>query len=333
MSSDLALSQWLENVLKDEPERLILSSRTLDQVRDGVSEIYKPHRLDLKDKESELNTRLHSVALGNVYFNRLKYGADVIIDPGCLEQFYLIQMPVSGQAKIYSGNNVIYSNKDTASVLNPSDPLTMDWSKDCDQLMFRIDKQSLELACSQALGRSLREPLRFKPDMDWYQNPVWRNMMIYLAHLLQDLPSITTQHTITHQLEQLIINTLLSIHPHNYTGALNGPNRTLAPRHVKKVEDYIENHADEALSPGSLAAMAGVSVRTLYTGFKDFRQTSPMEYLRTIRLQRARQDLLKQDPNISITDIAIRWGFTHMGRFSQEYARLFGERPSETKRR
>ncbi|MBJ7555982.1 AraC family transcriptional regulator [Marinomonas spartinae] len=333
MSSDIALSRLLQNVLKSDSERLIFSSGTLEQVRDEVSEVYKPHHLDLKEKGSELDTRMHSVALGNVYFNRLKYGADVIIDPGCLEQFYLIQMPVAGQAKIYSGENAIYTNKDIASVLNPSDPLTMDWSKDCDQLMFKIDKQSLELVCSQVLGRSLREPLRFKPDMHWYQNPVWRNMMIYLAHLLHDLPSVTTQSTISHQLEQLIINTLLSIHPHNYTDALNEPVRTLAPRHVKKVEEYIEAHADEALSPAKLANIAGVSVRTLYAGFKDFRHISPMEYLRTVRLQRAREDLLKQNPNISITDIAIRWGFTHMGRFSQEYARLFGERPSDTKRR
>ena len=79
--------------------------------------------------------------------------------------------------------------------------------------------------------------------------------------------------------------------------------------------------------------MAGVSVRTLYAGFKDFRQTSPMEYLRTIRLQRAREELQRQDPDSSVTEIAIRWGFTHMGRFSQDYSRMFGERPSETKRR
>ncbi|SEQ87149.1 transcriptional regulator, AraC family [Amphritea atlantica] len=333
MSSDLTLSPWLRDALKGDPERLVFSSGTLEQVREEVSAMYKPHLLDIHGRGSKLDARLHSVALGNVRFNRLKYGAEVVIDPGNLEQFYLIQMPVSGQADIYSGSNVVSTDKDTASILNPSDPLTMIWSEDCDQLMFRIDRHSVELACSQILGRSVRGPLRFKPDMNWHRNPVWRNMMMYLAHLLQDQPSITTQPTIALQLEQLIINTLISIQPHNYTDAMNTPDRSLAPRHVKKVEEYIESHADEALTPGILADMAGVSVRTLYAGFKDFRQTSPMEYLRTVRLQRAREELLKQDPESSVTEIAIRWGFTHMGRFSQDYSRMFGERPSETKRR
>ena len=333
MSSDLTLPPWLRDALKGDPERLIFTSGSLEQVREEVSAMYKPHLLDIHGRGSKLNARLHSVALGKVRFNRLKYGAEVVIDPGNLEQFYLIQMPVSGHADINNGSHIISTDKDTASIINPSDPLTMVWSEDCDQLMFRIDKHSVELACSQILGRSVRAPLRFKPDMNWHRHPVWRNMMMYLAHLLQDQPSITTQPTIALQLEQLIINTLISIQPHNYTDAMNTPDRSLAPRHVKKVEEYIESHADEALTPGILAEMAGVSVRTLYAGFKDFRQTSPMEYLRTVRLQRAREELLKQDPESSVTEIAIRWGFTHMGRFSQDYSRMFGERPSETKRR
>ena len=46
--------------------------------------------------------------------------------------------------------------------------------------------------------------------------------------------------------------------------------------------------------------------------------------------QRARADLLDASPVETVNDIAWRWGFRNMGRFSVEYRRLFGERPSET---
>jgi transcriptional regulator GlxA family with amidase domain len=34
----------------------------------------------------------------------------------------------------------------------------------------------------------------------------------------------------------------------------------------------------------------------------------------------------------SVTDVATRWGFFHLGRFAQAYGQLYGERPSQTLR-
>ena len=60
-----------------------------------------------------------------------------------------------------------------------------------------------------------------------------------------------------------------------------------------------------------------------------------MEYLREIRLKRAREALLAADPcsATSVTEIALDSGFVHLGRFSSEYRNRFGESPSQTLRR
>ena len=60
---------------------------------------------------------------------------------------------------------------------------------------------------------------------------------------------------------------------------------------------------------------------------------SPMRYLRTARLNRVREALLRDDRTESIIDIAMAWGFYHLGRFSIEYRKQFGESPSETRAR
>lgn len=58
-----------------------------------------------------------------------------------------------------------------------------------------------------------------------------------------------------------------------------------------------------------------------------------METLRQVRLARVRQALLTDTDTATITEIAMGWGFTHMGRFSLSYRQVFGESPSETLRR
>ena len=59
-----------------------------------------------------------------------------------------------------------------------------------------------------------------------------------------------------------------------------------------------------------------------------------MQYLRQIRLDRARADLLNETEAVnSVTEVAFRWGFMHQGRFSAEYKQRFGETPSQSLQR
>ena len=68
----------------------------------------------------------------------------------------------------------------------------------------------------------------------------------------------------------------------------------------------------------------------LQAAFRKWRQVTPTEYLRTIRLQRVRDALLQADPSTTVTDVALDHGFFHLGRFSQHYKRAFGENPAAT---
>jgi AraC-like DNA-binding protein len=58
-----------------------------------------------------------------------------------------------------------------------------------------------------------------------------------------------------------------------------------------------------------------------------------MRYLRNARMERVREELLRGETVETITEIALRWGFSEPGRFSVAYRERFGERPSETRRR
>jgi AraC family ethanolamine operon transcriptional activator len=88
--------------------------------------------------------------------------------------------------------------------------------------------------------------------------------------------------------------------------------------------------------PPTIAALCGAvhaNERTLHEAFREHLRTTPKAYLKTLRLNAARRDLLGGGTRTTVTDVALEWGFLHFGWFSQDYRRLFGETPSQTLRR
>jgi TolB-like protein/AraC-like DNA-binding protein len=105
------------------------------------------------------------------------------------------------------------------------------------------------------------------------------------------------------------------------------------PHDLKKAVEYIRAHVTSRISMAELVAHSGVPERTLRKHFRRFLAVSPLECWRRLRLAAARTSLLEGAKNASITEIAIRFGFGHFGRFAQHYRQRFGESPSATVRR
>ena len=84
---------------------------------------------------------------------------------------------------------------------------------------------------------------------------------------------------------------------------------------------------------GHIAEHVGASIRSLFAGFRKYRNISPMRHLKEVRLERAHHDLAHTGEHNSVTEIALRWGFTHLGQFSASYQQRYGELPSATLKR
>jgi TolB-like protein/AraC-like DNA-binding protein/tetratricopeptide (TPR) repeat protein len=102
---------------------------------------------------------------------------------------------------------------------------------------------------------------------------------------------------------------------------------------LKKAIEFIRQAGSRKTSMANLVAHCGVPERTLRKHFRAFMAASPLEYWRRFRLAAAREELLKGPDDTSITEVAMRFGFNHFGRFSGQYRRHFGETPSATLRR
>lgn len=104
-------------------------------------------------------------------------------------------------------------------------------------------------------------------------------------------------------------------------------------RMVDKACELMLTHSDEPLSILEVCSRLGTSRRKLNYCFQDVLGTSPVKYLRSLRLNGVRRSLRQAKPGVTVQDVASHWGFWHLSQFAQDYKHLFGELPSQTLQR
>jgi AraC family transcriptional regulator, ethanolamine operon transcriptional activator len=109
----------------------------------------------------------------------------------------------------------------------------------------------------------------------------------------------------------------------------HSPGRALAQR----AEVWLRQNLLAPSSIQGLCAALAASERTLHQAFREHLNATPKAYLKTLRLNAARADLMRGEGSTRVTDVALDWGFQHFGWFSQDYRRLFAETPSHTLQR
>jgi AraC family ethanolamine operon transcriptional activator len=106
------------------------------------------------------------------------------------------------------------------------------------------------------------------------------------------------------------------------------PGALARKRIVDRACEVMLASTDEPLSMLEVCRRVGASRRNLNYCFKDVLNTSPLKYLRAVRLNGVRRELLRDAP--TVIDAAARWGFWQLGQFSHDYKQQFGELPSAT---
>jgi AraC-like DNA-binding protein len=113
------------------------------------------------------------------------------------------------------------------------------------------------------------------------------------------------------------------------------PRSLLAPRlaRVRAAVEFLHENAHLPITPADAALSVGLHTRSMQNSFQRHLGVSPTEYLRRVRLDRVRRDLLEHTPDTAtVGELARAWGFGNLGRFAAAYRARFGERPNETLR-
>lgn len=100
------------------------------------------------------------------------------------------------------------------------------------------------------------------------------------------------------------------------------------PRHVQQIAtiiDWMQEHFSEPLNVEALARKANMSVPSFHRHFKAVTRTSPLQYLKSLRLQDARHKVLRYG-NVGVAAFDV--GYESLSQFNRDYRKMFGRPPS-----
>lgn len=316
--------------LEDQP---IFRSADLDEAIAFFRQ--KGFRLDVAPRHvRELDVRVNCACLPGLYVGCLQYGAPVVAEPESPGIDYFITFPLAGRLGASMDGQSIRCDLRNAAFLSypPAPPDAIRSDAGCTRFNLTLVGSAVASQLSALLGAPCKQRLSFAPQLNIGEGYGSR-LMGYLRLAIADFDAahamLWTPLTIA-QFEQLIITGLLLSHPHNYSEALRRLEHPIIPRDVKRALDYIHDHLDEPITLADLVQTSQVAGRTLLKHFRDYKGTSPIRYLRDARLDRVREALVRADAEENVTTISLKWGFSHMGRFSLAYRARFGESPSRT---
>lgn len=293
--------------------------------------MYCDHQLQLVNRRSDLDTLTRGFECRSLAVAEVAYGADVLINPGSFEEFYLVQIPTAGRAWVAVGGQQYPCLPGLASVQNPEQPVEMFWGADCRKTVLRYERASFERFAELYSGAPVRRALAMQPSVA-LAAPAGLALHSILGSVTElaraditELPPLLKSH-----LETCFMSALLMLQTGASMAAMERENRHAPPQAVGKVRDYLHAHAHEPVDLDQLCAVAEVPMRTLHHQFRRHFGVTPLQMLRDIRLDRARAELSRGAAGTSVTAVALNWGFDHFGRFAAHYRQRFGETPRET---
>jgi AraC-like DNA-binding protein len=312
-------------------EKLRLHTADLDEAIDAVTRIYCPHSVHVHAGNSGVSSELEVSHAGALRIVDLKYSARVHIEAGDFDDLMLIMSCTSGWASARQGGSEASWMRGQTLPLCPDMPSQLDFDSDFAQRSVRIDLALLDELCGRRLGRPVEDPVRFllRPFSGALES-AWQSAMNLV--LTYESAGIELPPHAAKAFDEFMLSLLLDLAPHNYSDEIKGPHPLAAPRTLREAERLMRE-ADGLASVHEIAAAVGVSVRSLEAGFREWKQETPLAFMRRLRLAAARERLSRPDAQTTVTDVALSTGFLHLPRFAQYYRAAFNEHPSETLRR
>ncbi|WP_051838381.1 AraC family transcriptional regulator [Streptomyces sp. NRRL WC-3742] len=311
---------------------VLFSGGDVRDLHDAVAAEFAPHKLRVRRGDGS-GGRLVRHWRGEVSVYELGWGADVDVVPGELPDLYSLQVPLTGTGLVTVDGRPLSTR---LSIAGPGQHLAMSYDRGCVNHVLLISRQVVDEAVTARRGEPSSAAVRFDPSLDQDGDAMAAWLELARAYVRATGSGLFTRSPLAgRHHERLLVHGLLDLQPHDLVrpSAL-GAAPAAAPAAVRRAVAFCAEHAHEPIMVADIARAARVSVSSLRQGFRTHLDTTPMAYLRRLRLDRVHHDLLaaaRGGTEETVTQIALRWGFTHLGRFSQEYRRAYGRLPSQVR--
>jgi AraC-like DNA-binding protein len=307
-----------------------------DEAWERFTEIYRPHRQTILSGHREFHASQMANGFPGLDLLNVCYGqSEVHISPVPFEDFLLVGHPCGGSFAIQTQGGEALQISNQSVVMDPYHTYPMYWGPGCRLHNIRLGRGKVERAAASIKGIDTPFRIHFglgtptaQAQRAWNSivSALWRD--IVPGGIADNSPLIRTQ------VLNLVVAALLEIFPNSLESVEPVEAGFAAPAAVRRAMAYIEQAAGEDIGLDEISSVARLSPRALQAAFRRHRDTTPLAYLRAVRLRNAHADLREADPDgtVTVSDIAHRWGFGNLSRFAEQHRKVYGSAPSEVLR-
>ncbi|MEE1924605.1 AraC family transcriptional regulator [Pseudomonas sp. 148P] len=259
---------------------------------------------------------------------RISYGGSVRVTSPALETIYHLQVLLSGNCLWRGHQREHHLVPGELLLINPDDPVDLTYSEDCEKFILKVPVKVLEAVCDEHRWQRPDSGVRFL--RNHYRLDELEGFASLLAMVCQEAEASDPLLRVQSHYSQIVGSKLLSL----LTTNIRRESLGTSSASFERITDYIERNLKQELSSEHLAEQARMSVRSLYALFERQLGITPKQYIRQRKLECIHACLSDPDCLVrSLTELALDYGFLHLGRFSESYRRQFGELPSDTLKR
>ena len=296
-------------------------------VSEYVNEHVGSHDLRLQKRGDTTTAGLAHRKFGSIDLCRLTYGRQARVVSEGLGDIYHLQFILRGHCEYAIRKERANFSAGHLMVINPSDPIDLTYSEDCEKFIVRLPTSILQESCLENRWLRPLDGIRFAPIPYRFQE--LESLLYLLTLICQEAESGMISPQLLGHYNRVIANKLMTMLQHNVS--FEAPSLTSVS--FDRLAQYIEENLKRDISVEELAKQAHMITRSLYLLFEKHAKTTPKNFIRQKKLEAIYRSLMDPACHIAnITAIALDYGFTHLGRFSETYRETFGVRPSESLR-
>ena len=275
------------------------------------------------------------VQVGPLTVGDISYGVELCVAVGDLRTAYHVLAPLTGTVQVLHRGAATTADPGRAAVFQPTGEIDLRWSADCRLFSVKVERLAFERELEAALDLHDGPPLPLGATFGLAGGPgrSWMALIRLLHGELRQPDGLTTLPWLVRRWRDLAISGLACAVEQPQGNGVPGQPTARRPRTVKRTLDAMHAEPGRQFTAAELAGIAGVGIRVLQESFRQHVGVPPLTYLRRLRLEGVHAELTRADRGqVSVSEVAHRWGFTHLGRFAGAYRARYGVSPSQTLR-
>lgn len=316
--------------------RFELATGDMEEIADLVRRLYVAHRARFRRTAEVTEAGIRSAAAGSLNAGLLHWsGVEYGVSEAAVDGLLLGLVTLKGHGKMITGGDELH--------FVPGDVLMAPPDRPYDALIQDISFALLMIPWQAAAGLAETQTgvpaaaLRFDdgaPVSAAHRRTFTRTAEFIGGELITS-GATDVSPLILQEMTRLAAAVFLETFPNTSMSVGYQPDPGwVAPANVRRATGFIDAYADGPVTLDQIAAVAGVSGRAVQYAFRRYYGTTPMGYLRQVRLERAHAQFRAADAadGTTVAAVARKWGWANPAHFAAAYRQRFGVAPSSTLR-